>query len=103
MNFFLVYSHMTESQAEVAPAHVFRIQFSFRNKSYTGSLTMSQKTDHDEYYIVPDEEALVKEFGSQTLSFYFNQQNPLRSAHPENEYIKSIMKGVQKFLDSKHS
>jgi len=29
--------------------------------------------------------------------------DPLRSSHPENDYIKSIMKGVQEFLDSKHS
>ena len=94
---------MEESQPEAAPAHVFRIQFSFRDKSYTASLTMSQKVDHDEYYIIPDDKDLAKEFGGQTLGFYYNQNNPLRSAHSENDYIKSIMKGVQEFLDSKHS
>ena len=94
---------MEESQAGAAPPHVFKIQFSFLDKRYTASLTMSQKTDHDEYYIIPDDEQLAKEFGGQTLFLYYNQHDPLRSTHPENDYIKSIMKGVQEFLDSKHS
>ena len=94
---------MEEAQMGVAPAHVFRIQFNFRDKANAASLTMSQMVDHDEYYIIPNDEELRKEFGSQTLSFYFNQKNPLRSTHPGNDYIKSIMKGVQEFLDSKHS
>jgi hypothetical protein len=93
---------MEESPVEV-PAHVFRIQFSFRNKMNTASLTMLQQADHDEYHIIPDDEELAKEFGGQTLGLYYNQSIPLRSTHPENDYIKSIKKGVQEFLDSKHS
>jgi hypothetical protein len=94
---------MEESQvAETAP-HLFRIHYNFRGQVQTASLKMSQKADHDEYYIVPDDEVLAKEFGAQTLYLYYNQHNPLRSTHLENDYIKSIMKGVQEFLDSKHS
>ena len=94
---------MEESQGAAAPPHLFRIHFNFRDQLRTASLTMSQKADHDEYYIVPDDEGLAKEFGGKTLDFYFNQPDSLRSAHPENDYVKSIMKSVQEFLDSKHS
>jgi hypothetical protein len=94
---------MEDAHSKAAPAHAFRIHFNFRDKLQTASLTMSQKTDHDEYYITPDEEDLAKEFGGQTLDFYYNQPDPLRSTRPETDYIKSIMKGVQEFLDSKHS
>jgi hypothetical protein len=94
---------MEDSHSAAAPAHVFRIHFNFRNKQYTASLTMSQKPDHDEYNIMPDDESLAKEFGGQTLDFYYNQTDPLKSTRPENDYIKSLMKGVQEFLDSKHS
>jgi hypothetical protein len=94
---------MEESPLVGANLHTFRIQYTFRDQLQTASLTISQKADHDEYAIIPDEEALAKEFGSQTFYLYYDQHNPLRSIHLENDYIKSIKTGVQEFLDSKHS
>jgi hypothetical protein len=83
--------------------HEFKINFSFQNKPYTALLTMDQKEDHDEYRVIPDDEALAKEYGSQTINNYFNQKDPLRCQHNSNEYTKSIIAGIQEFLDSKHS
>lgn len=94
---------MKESQGAAAPPHLFKIHFNFREQLQTACLTMSQKTDHDEYHIMPDDVELAKEFGSQTIDFYFNQPDSLRSAHPKSDYLNSILKGVREFLDSKHS
>ena len=99
----MVDSVMEESKEAATPPHVFRIYFNFRDRLQTGCLTMSQKTDHDEYHIMPDDIDLAKEFGSQTIDFYFNQPDSLRSAHPKNDYLNSILTGVREFLDSKHN
>jgi hypothetical protein len=83
--------------------HEFRINFSFLNTVYTASLTMTQKDDHDEYHITPDDAVLEKEYGSQTIDNYYNQKDPLRIQHIDNDYIRAVVKGVQEFLNSKHS
>ena len=83
--------------------HEFRINFSFQNHIQTATLTMIQKDDHDEYYIIPNDAQLEKKYGSQTIDNYYNQKNPLRSHHIENDYTRSIIKGIQDFLNSKHS
>jgi hypothetical protein len=81
----------------------FRINFSFQNRLYTASLTMIQKDDHDEYHITPNDATLEKEYGSQTIDNFYNQKDPLRSQHIESDYTRSIIKGIQEFLNSKHS
>ena len=88
---------------DVSAPHSFQIHFNFRNQLQTASLTMSQKADHDEYFIIADNEGLAREFGGQVLDFYFDQPNPLRSVYLENDYTRSLIKGVNEFLSSKHS
>lgn len=87
---------------EETPSHAFSIRFILKGIEYSASLTMNQKGDHDEYHVISKNEGLAKVYGSQTIDNYYNQKNPLRSRHPDSEYSKALIEGIQEFLDSKH-
>lgn len=83
--------------------HEFKIHFSFQGIEYSAIMTMNQKEDHDEYHIIPNDDMLIKEYGSKTIDYYYNQKDPLRTLHQDSDYCKALVKGVQEFLESKHS
>jgi hypothetical protein len=91
--------------AEIAEQekHAFKIHFSYQNTPYTALLTISQKNDHDEYHVTPDDTVLLNKYGSLVINNYFDQKDPFRSQHVSDDYMNSIIKGIQEFLNSKHS
>ena len=60
--------------------HEFRINFYFKNKSFTASVTIVQKEDHDEYFIFPNDAALATQFGNQIIYIYITTQISLWKA-----------------------
>jgi hypothetical protein len=99
----MVYLKMIEQQEEKFKKHEFRINFKIQNRSYSATASMSQRADHDEYHILPDDDALSKEYGSQIVDLYFGQSKPVSKGHSDSEYARAIIKGVEEYLNSRHS
>ncbi len=99
----MVYLRMEESQDGQFKKHEFRINFHFQNKLYTATASMFQRAEHDEYHVLPDDSTLSKEYGSRIVDLYYDQPNPFRCRHPDSEYMKAIVKGVEEYLNSKHA
>ncbi|HEY4874988.1 MAG TPA: hypothetical protein VIH86_05410 [Puia sp.] len=94
---------MEERHEDQFKKHEFRINFSMQNKLYSATASMCQRTDHDEYHILPDDADLSKKYGSRILDLYFGQSKPVCQGNSNSEYTEAIVKGVEEYLNSKHS
>ena len=83
--------------------HEFRINFQFQSKLYTATASMFQKEDHDEYTVLSDDSTLSKEYGSRIVDLYYDHSNTFRCRHPDSEYMKAIIKGIEEYINSKHA
>ena len=88
--------------AEQSHPMEFTINFNFKNKVESAFLMMVELADHDEYHVLPKDSILAKAHGNQIVGFYHDSLKPLKDPNIGDEYLNSIIAGVQDFLKRKH-
>jgi len=82
----------------------FEISFSFEHRHYQAKVTVIRAEDHIQYTISPEDEHLLKEFGTQVIHEFPGK--PFQLAFPgttdeRKTYSEALIKGLQHFLGEK--